>query len=179
MYTSIVLVALVGAGGIPESAAQTPQWHRDYFAARKLISREHKPLAVFVGRGESGWDDRSKEGELSKEAKNLLDAHYICVYVDTTKAEGRQLADSFDLKEGLVLSDGSGDQQAFRHEGSLSNPDLEKHLRKFSDPDRVPVKTETTAAPAVRYYEPPVPQPSPFASPGGYYPGFGSSRRGC
>ena len=177
MYTSLVLVALVSAGGIPESATHAPQWHRDYFAARKLDNPNHKPLAVFVGRGESGWDDRSKEGELSKEAKTLLDAHYVCVYVDTSKTEGRQLAETFDLTEGLVISDGSGERQAFRHEGNLSNRDLEKHLRKFSDPDRVPVKTETNAVPEVHYYAPP-PQPSPFSSQG-FAPRYGSIGRSC
>jgi hypothetical protein len=170
MHTSIVLVALVSVAGVPDPAARGPLWHRDYFGARKFVQRDHKPLAVFIGRGEAGWDDRSKEGELSKEAKILLESSYICVYVDTTTAEGRQLANSFDLKAGLVISDGSGEEQAFRHEGNLANRDLERHLRRFRDPDRIPTKTETHAGEEVHFYAPPQ---SSFA------PGFGSVGRSC
>ena len=167
MYTSIVLVALAGStisAAVPESL----EFKSDYVSARKLGSRERKPLAVFIGSGPKGWENRTTEGQLSRDVQDLLATHYVCVYVDTTSDDGRRLSRDFGMEEGLVLSDAQGENQAFRHEGKLSNGDLERKLKKYSDPNRVAVRTEKlgdehranyppeqTYAPAPVYFPPP------------------------
>src|SRR5947209_15419836 len=127
MYTSIVLVALAGST-ISAAIPTSPQFNSDYAAARQLGSRERKPLAVFVGSGPKGWEQRTTDGQLSQDVQQLLQSHYVCVYFDTTTDEGKRMARAFDLADGLVLSDGSGENQAFRHSGKLSNGDLAGQL---------------------------------------------------
>lgn len=191
MYTSIVLVALAGSSftaAIPESSLE---FRTDYVAARKVGRSDRKPLAVFIGNGSKGWEQRTTEGQLSRESQKLLQDHYVCVYIDTATEEGKRLARDFEMESGLVLSDGAGENQAFRHSGKLSNGDLERQLKKFSDPERVASRTETLSRDEVRYYgpetsapvqsgyyAPPAYQSSPFGGGscpscgGGYSRGF-------
>jgi hypothetical protein len=186
MYTSIVMVAL--AGSSPALVSKTA-WERSYTVASRQGSQERKPLAVFIGRGPNGWDSLSKEGELDPAAEKLLAEHYVRVYLDLAKPEGRRLAAAFDMNDGpgVVLSDFSGELQAFRHQGSLSNSDLEQKLRKYADPDRTVVRTETLQSAVVQTsaYPPPyAPAPQYFAPAapvwgGGFYGGFSGGRGGC
>jgi hypothetical protein len=176
MCTSTVLVALASSlfpVAIPDSLV----WKDDYQEARTKGSKEHKPLAVFIGSGPKGWEKRTMEGQLSRDAQELLQTHYVCVYLDTTTEEGQRLARAFKLEAGLVLSDGMCENQAFRHEGKLSNSDLERHLKKFSDPNRVATRTETAVREDVRYY----PQAQEYYAPSGFspYQGFPASGRSC
>jgi hypothetical protein len=170
MYTSVVLFALAGALAPEFLVPEFTMWQRDYALAQARGNREHRPLAVFIGQGKAGWQGVSKEGQLTKEVTDLLAAHYVCVYVDRAKEEGRQLARSFEMADrtGLVLSDHTGESQAFRHAGELSNSDLEKNLRKFADPNRAVLRTETTVREEIRYYPPPQPfnyyPPVPFTT---------------
>jgi hypothetical protein len=147
MYTSAVLIAL---SGCLSQAAQVPdvgRWKTDYSVASRIGQREGKPLAVFIGSGGGGWEKLSKDGSLSKEAKQLLDAHYVCLYVDTTLNGGRQLARSFDMDgRGLVISDRTGNLQAFRHRGELSGSDLTWYLRRYSESSHTVRTTETAAS---------------------------------
>ena len=178
MYTSIVLVALAGStlSAVPESL----QFKSDYVAARKQGSRDHKPLAVFVGSGPKGWEQRTTEGQLSQDVQSLLQSHYVCVYLDTTSDEGRRIAKDFGMKEGVVLSDALGENQAFRHTGNLSNGDLVGQLKKFSEPDRVATRTESLTREDVRFYPAePTYAPQGYApqgyAPQGYAPQYGPS----
>src|SRR5437016_3408511 len=114
MYTSIVLVALAGSAlstAVPESLS----FSSDYASARQLGRSDHKPLAVFIGHGPKGWEQRTTDGQLSQDVQKLLQAHYVCVYVDTSSQDGAQLARDFGLQEGLVISDAAGENQAFRY----------------------------------------------------------------
>ncbi len=160
MYTSVVLLALTGA--VPQAApAATPDWYRDYGLAWRLGQSEKKPLAVFVGNGPGGWENVSKEGKLGEEVNLLLRTYFVCVYIDSSDLAGRRLSGSFELTDrpGIVLSDQKGDRQAFRHAGDLANRDLEFYLRKYSDPSRVVLTTETVAREEFR--PPPVVAPAP------------------
>jgi hypothetical protein len=164
MVTSIVLVALATSPALTGRVSETtPVWQSDYFAAQRLSGQEKKPLAVFLGRGPRGWDSLSKEGQLSREAQELLNAHYICVYVDHGQASNKKLAEAFRMTEGtgVVLSDRTGDVQSFRHQGKLTNKELEGYLRTHADANRVVQRTETHVREDVRYYYPPS-QPSSF-----------------
>jgi hypothetical protein len=145
MFTSAVLVALSSVLAQGELIPERQTWLNDYGAASKRGIAEQKPLAVFIGTGEAGWERISREGELGKEAKQLLDAHYVCVYLDMGNKDGRALAEEFAISDrvGLVISDRSGKLQAFRHDGSLKPSELERTLRRYANPDRVATTTET------------------------------------
>lgn len=167
MYTSVVLLALTGCA--PQTApAATPEWYRDYRQAWRLGQSEKKPLAVFVGNGPGGWDNVSKEGKLGEEVNLLLRTYYVCVYIDSSDPTGRRLSESFEMadRQGLVLSDQKGDRQAFRHAGDLNNRDLEFYLRKYTDPNRVVLTTETVAREEFRPapVAPPAPPPVTFTN---------------
>src|SRR5262245_16150959 len=116
MYTSVSLVAL--SGFLLVSPAEGPTWTRDYNAARKVGRQEQKPLAVFVGSGQAGYQKVSRTGRLTKQAQSLLAKGYVCVYVDVRTSAGKRLARDLGIKKmGIVLSDRTGNLQAFRHEG--------------------------------------------------------------
>lgn len=175
MYTSIVLVALAGSAAGAEALPESVLW-KDYATARKIGRDESKPVAVFIGQGAAGWQERSREGALSRDVTRLLRERYVCVYVDTATAEGKKLAAAFEMDAGVVLSTAQGDHQAFRKPGSLTNEDLAEKLRSH-------VATETVAPqPAVIYnpavappvnYIPAGPAFGPPAFGGGFSPGFG------
>jgi len=183
MYTSVMLLAL-SAGLAPATMIPAaPAWRSDYTLAVREGQRSKRPLAIFVGAGAEGWDKLSKDGGLDKEARQLLQGHYVCVYLDSSKEHDRQLADQLELSNGrgVVLSDSTGQKQAFWHAGALSNEQLNHYLRKYSDPEKAVSRTETVAqarpqappayyAPAPAYYAPP---------PAHYAPAFPSFGGGC
>jgi hypothetical protein len=176
MYTSIVLIALAGStvsAAVPESL----EFKSDYVTARKLGSRERKPLAVFIGSGPKGWEDRTTEGQFSRDVQDLLSAHYVCVYIDTTSDDGKRLSRDFGMTDGLVLSDAIGENQAFRHEGKLSNGDLQRQLKKYSDPNRVATRTDKLGDERRAYYPEPTYQPAPAYFPP--QPSFFPPSGGC
>jgi hypothetical protein len=153
MYTSLVWIALTGTADA--TSAKAPEWQTDYSAAQKTGMEEKKPLAVVIGKGPSGWEAISREGKLDPETAEALQANYVCVYIDATTERGQKLADAFQMKSGLVISDRSGEKQAFRHEGALANGDLTAVLRRFAAPGLVVTRTETYGQPEIRnYYDP-------------------------
>jgi hypothetical protein len=164
MYTSLVLVALAGSS----IAAEIPvslEFRSDYMGALKVGRTDRKPLAVFIGSGPKGWEQRTTDGQFSQETQKLLQANYVCVYLDTATEDGKRLAGDFGMQEGLIFSDAIGQNQAFRHEGKLSNSDLERQLKKFSDPSRVATRTESNVREDVRNY----PTETPSGTISGYY----------
>jgi hypothetical protein len=173
MYTSILAVALTGLS-VPAESATVASWSHDYTSARKQAVADKKPLAVFLAPGTGGWDKIGRDGGLSTEAHRLLVRHYTCVHVDTATSAGKALAEAFEISGGLgiVISDRTGDIQAFRHEGDLANQDLVRYLNKYSDPNRVARATESNPG------REPAPISYPYAAPN-YFPaggGFASPR---
>jgi len=171
MYTSGLLVALLGL--LPSSIRQEPTWLEDYSKACRLCQRAEKPLAVFVGSGSKGWNNLSKEGQLSAESKDFLSKNYVCVYIDATRVAGQELATALEMPNrlGIVISDSKGGVQAFRHEGNLREPDLMRYLRRYADPQRMVVSTESNPsdeAPPVtspRFVERSYPAPIYYSQP--------------
>jgi hypothetical protein len=142
MYTSIMLVALMGPGAAPQ--VQTPEalsWQENYTAARKMGREEHKPLAVVIGSGAKGWEKISKD-KLTADVQKLLAESYVCVYIDASTAKGESLAKAFSLSQGLVISTRDGEEQAFRHSGQISSSELEVSLKRYST-DFISTTTET------------------------------------
>ena len=161
MYTSVTLVALSGFL-IAAPNENGPSW-RDYRTGAKQGKEQRKPLAVFFGSGKQGYQQVSSDGKLSKEMRDILTQKYVCVYVDTSKEADQRWARAFRLETGLVISDSSGNIQAFRHDGTLGNRDLKRYLERFSDPDLEVQSTATHVTERVSYYQPSAPQAqSPF-----------------
>src|SRR5260370_34357759 len=136
--------------------APSPTWTSDYGQGRRLGTAQNKPLAVFLAPGKGGWDKLTKEGNLGKEARRLLAERYVCVHVDTNTERGRQLARDFEVSGGvgLILSDRTGELQAFRHEGTLPGDDLKSYLERYSTADRVTQTTETQQSSRTSYAAP-------------------------
>jgi hypothetical protein len=157
MYTSIALLAMCGAwmANIPV----TPSWERDYNAARQIVEKAHKPLAVFMGSGDVNWQQLTREGKPDAEIAKLLSEQFVRLYVNTETADGRKFAASFGLtgSRGLIISNRTGDLQAFRHEGDLAAQDVARHLTRYGSPDHVVSVTEGNApvAAPTNVYQPP------------------------
>jgi hypothetical protein len=117
----------------------TPQWQPSYAKAYTAAATQHKPMAVFLGQG--------SKPELTTENAKLLNGSYVAVFVDTTTAAGKSLAESFGLSTGLVISDATAGKQALSLSGTVSESDLTVALTRFAD-KAVATTTETTAAPA-------------------------------
>lgn len=157
MHTSIVLVALLSPQAAPKVAnLAAPPWQESYRAAREAGRSQRKPLAVILGSGSGGWEKLTTEGKLSPTAVQLLNTHYVCLYVDRDTAAGASLARSFDSPSGtgLVLSSRSGDEQAFSYQGTMTTGELESTLQQHSNATVVQ-RTETLPrARTSSYYSP-------------------------
>jgi hypothetical protein len=173
MYTSIALAFALGF--FPGRVAQesSPQWLADYHQARKLAQKDSKPVAVFVGLGADGFSKVSREGLLDAKARNLLVRHYVCVYLDTSRPATQRLVADLEISRGrgLIISDRSGEFQAFHHDGDLSAADLARHLERFAKPELNARITEENSH--ISYYSPP-----PRAVPS-FVPIFRGGGRGC
>jgi hypothetical protein len=143
MYTSIVLLALTGS--VVASTPEALTWEENYDQARQTGMTEKKPLAVIFGSGQGGFAKVSRDGHLSQAVEKTLGDSYVCLYVDVTTEAGKKLASSFAITKGtgMVLSDRSGQVQAFYHDGDLSDADLAKWVTRFGDPS-VTVRTTMT-----------------------------------
>lgn len=182
-----VVVGLMAVG-------TTPAWQTDYRTALAQVSVEHKPVAVFIAPGSSGTKVVS-EGTLGTDAAELLSQKYVALHVDSTTPAGREVAKSFGMTEGLVISDRTGGVQAYRHAGPISQAELASTLRVYGQEtvvvsttvaaDAQPVTTSTSlytpsapaavaqpvyAAPAPVYQSAPVFQPARSSCPNGKCP---------
>jgi hypothetical protein len=143
MYTSILVLAF--SGFVSSANPDTPAWLNDYYTAVQQGAAQKKPVAVFLASGANGWKKLGNEGSLSREAQRLLASQYVCVHVDTATLEGKRLARAFDIPGGLgiVISDRTGQLQAFSHEGDLIDAKMVRYLQRYGDPQYVVSTTET------------------------------------
>jgi hypothetical protein len=170
--TTLAVLALaggIGSGVIPS----TPNWQTDYAQAMNRASAEGKPMAVFIGHGPDQLRKLQSDGSISAEAGKLLARSYICVYLDSDAASGKDLVGRFEINEGLIISSPGGNLQAYRHNGAVSGADLTKSLTQFAGAGQ-PSTTVTAGAPVVRRASPYYTYPSSnFGYPSnGYYPGI-------
>jgi hypothetical protein len=137
MYTSLIALALAGISGATPSAS----W-QSYSQASQAVAKERKPLAVFLGTGQNGWEQVA--GSLGSEAEKVLAASYLCAYVDTNTPEGKKLTQALEIKNGVgvVLSDRTGENQAYWHDGNLPQTELVRQLVRHS------MSTRTSMYPA-------------------------------
>jgi hypothetical protein len=156
MYTSILAIALASA----MNSVQTTDgiaWQAEYKAAQANVLKTGKPLAIFIGTGDQGWNKVVREGNLSPEARQNLNQHFTCVYVNTATAEGKALAQGFEIQtRGLVISDVKGNKQAFSHAGDLTQDEVKTVLVKYADVKTV-AATETLGRTGDGYVAKPAP----------------------
>ena len=110
------------------TAALAPAWQHDYREARALGSRENKPLVVVIGSGKTDWANLAKPAEQDGSINQTLRSSYVCLFVDTDTTEGQRLARSFEISgPGVVISDRTGEFQAYRSAGELPAEDMLEH----------------------------------------------------
>ncbi len=126
MYTAMAIVALT-MGMTSGKLSPTPTWLNDYQLAQAKVAQIGKPMVVFIGSGQNGFQAAVREGTFDPAITKLLSSKFVCVYADTSKSEGRKLANALEIKNvGVVISDRAGTSQAFsaanrsRHELILS-----------------------------------------------------------
>jgi len=162
MNTSIGLLVLAGYLVAP---TVQPHWQTNYNLALTKGGEVQKPLAIVISSGKDGYDKLVRDGKLNGEARKVMSAGYICVYLDASKEGNKRLIKAFDIRSGvgLVLSDRRGEFQAFHHDGPLTEGELLRQLQRHAPAQTVvtrssPVSTQAeTAAP---------PQPAPVYSRG-------------
>src|ERR1700751_4101674 len=120
MNTTILGAAVVAALVPAHNASLAPAWQHAYRLARKMGSRENKPLVVVIGSGKSDWANLAKPAEQDDTINQTLRSSYVCVFVDTDTTAGQQLARSFEMSgPGMVISTRSGETQAYRKDGEV------------------------------------------------------------
>ena len=146
MYTFMAVIALSSS---VSNVPPTPTWHDDYAQAYRKVAQAHRPMAVFVGSGKDGWTKVVRDG-VSDSVKKLLAQNYVCVYVDTDTASGKALASQFEVaSRGLIISDKTGNKQAYSLSGSLTRSELVLALERYADKDVTATETVVREAPAV------------------------------
>ncbi|MFO0935828.1 MAG: hypothetical protein U0798_04835 [Gemmataceae bacterium] len=118
----------------------TMVWQTDYNVAVKKAMENKKPLAVFIGHGKSGQTSLITEGGIGESEAKALTEQFVSLYIDADSEAGKKLAASFDINEGVVISDRSGSLQAVLHEGTVTKTELNDYLTRYS----VPTKDVTT-----------------------------------
>jgi hypothetical protein len=149
MVTTTFAAVVLSAALANSEAAVAPAWETSYARAADSAVAQRKPLAVFIGRGESGYT-KLVGGDMPSETGRLLASNYVALYVNTETAEGQRLATAFGVTEGLVISSRCGRLQALKHGGPVPAVDLTGYLTRYSAADVAVTTTQTggTAVPA-------------------------------
>ncbi len=126
------------------SCAPTASWESDYGQAQQHAINQRKPLAVVIGSGTNGWTRFLRTDSHAVQVDRLLADHYVCVYLDIETAAGKTMAQAFKInaRAGLVISDRSGDSQAFWHQGDMTSDEMARSLARYSDINVVVKHTE-------------------------------------
>src|SRR5262249_55230968 len=150
MYSVVFAVILNGPSLGLELDQTSVRWQDDYATASGKGRAAGKPLAVFFGPGGEGWRKLAREGALSADVVELLRSEYVALHVDTDSKAGKAWAAQFDVPQGvgLVISNRTGEVQAFHPSGQLADADLTRYLRRYAAAQSV-TTTETVAGQAV------------------------------
>lgn len=143
---SISMALYAAAGFLVAAPVPTvvPTFAPTYSQAVSLAQEQKKPLAVFIGLGAEGFAKLVTDGGLTADAARSLKTEFVCLYVDSTTEAGKDLAGSFKMTEGVVISDRTGGVQALRHEGAISPVVLTTYATTYSQPSLA--VTQTTYA---------------------------------
>ena len=152
MISNTMMLVALAMGPSQNPAA----WSTDYWQARSAAKAQNKPLAVVLATGANGQGKvLSADGSFSISATAVMSEHFVPVYVDVSQAAGRDLAQQFGIKSGVgvVISDRTGDYQAFNHDGTISEAELLRQL------DRARTNQVRTS-----FYQPATPVNGSFSS---------------
>jgi hypothetical protein len=142
MYTAMAFAALT-VGLTSGKVSPNPTWLNDYKVAQLRVTEAGKPMVVVVGSGAEGWASVVRDGTPGQVVTKLLTDKFVCVYADTNTSAGRALAGALDISgQGLVISDKSGNYQAYSRTGDLTKSELIKALETYADAKEV-TRTET------------------------------------
>jgi hypothetical protein len=130
MFTTSLAVATVVGFVMSGTVVSQPNWESSYGRALTNSGVQKKPVAVFLAS--EGMAHLTKDRGLRAEEIKVLNSHYISVLIDTSTDSGRKMADSFGIREGLVISDKSGRIMALRHKGTLDTNQLQRFLTKYA-----------------------------------------------
>jgi hypothetical protein len=135
---TLAYLALLNSWAVMEHdmAPAIPQVRTDYQAALEEAARTHKAVIVFIGNGAASVRQQLQDNALPAEAIELLRQRYVVVEISRQQAEGRALADLFELTEGVVISSRGGRYQVFRHGGSWHIRQLLPQLRRYAEVDQ-------------------------------------------
>lgn len=169
MYTSVAWLALAGFFNGPVAApVETPEpvWLTNYAEAQQLARSQNRPLAVFVAPGSDSHERVVNEGTLTMKTRKVLQDSYVCVHLDAFGSESRSTVQALAVKKGrgVILSDRSGDYQAFHCDGMLPEHVLLAKLKQFSESDSLVKTTDVHHQPTARtsFYPPANPRPAPI-----------------
>jgi hypothetical protein len=173
MFSTTLAAAAVSGLLASGSLATQPAWQTDYRQALAQATEQQKPVAVFIARGGAGVTRLVSNEGIGADAARLLRQNYVCLYVNTATESGKELAGSFNMTQGVVISDKTGAIQALRHEGTVSQADLTKYLTEQAQTGQTVVQTavygapvQPAAPPTVIYppqtYQPMYAQPRPL-----------------
>ncbi|MFL5329243.1 MAG: hypothetical protein ACJ8C4_10040 [Gemmataceae bacterium] len=134
---AVTFVACLGT-----SSANLPSWEMSYRQAKDIAAQAQKPLVVVIGTGSAGWGDVVS---MEDQAASAVRANFVCCYIDRNTERGAQLAREFEMVEttGVVMSDRTGELQAFRRTGKMESAELHRAALRYSDPAYVVRTTET------------------------------------
>lgn len=132
IVTTVAVLSLTGLLGANVSVQ--PEWQTDYWKAQTIAAEQHKPLAVFIVKG--NVKDALK---LTDDAAKELKSHFVAVTINSDDIKNKKLAEAFEMTEGVVISDRTGEKQALRIEGKTSTSDLPQTLARMAK-----VETATT-----------------------------------
>jgi hypothetical protein len=155
MRTSIGFLALAGFLVAPLAAASAQEVaFKSYPEGQEFGRKAGKPLAVIVGAGRTGLNHLTQEGTVSPEVRKTLADKYVCVFLDTNRPADRAVIRQLGIQSGtgLVLSDRTGDLQAFSHDGTLPASDLSRQLKRFADPHVIVSATQSNASQRYSFY---------------------------
>jgi len=141
MFSTFAAIALLATG-----ATETPSWQTDYTKALQFAAAQQKPVAVFIGQGNAGYA-KVAGGSIPADASQILAKNYVCVYVNTDTAAGKNLAGQFEINKGLVISGKGGDVQALRFAGSVTPLELTGYLSKYKGTSAVSTTETAGTAP--------------------------------
>jgi hypothetical protein len=149
MFVSSFAILALATG--MDLGSNHPKLQSDYSQAITRAIEERKPMAVFIGRGTETFKRMIADGSISADAAKVLAASYICLYLDTDTASGKELAGRFDMNIGVVISGPGGSLQAYRHSGAVSGETLAKELSHYASAGQPATTVSAGAEASPRY----------------------------
>lgn len=162
MRTSIGFLALAGLLTAPLAASAEGVAFTSYSEGQEFGRKAGKPLAVIVSAGRAGLTQLTQEGFVAPEVTKTLADQYVCVYLDADRPENQTVLRQLGIQSGtgLVLSDRTGELQAFHHDGRLPAGDLSRQLWRFADPHVIVATTQSNTVERLSLYPPAAPAPA-------------------